>query len=47
MTEDEWRALGIQQSQGWIHYMFHKPGINILSKAGVIFTTPMAVQVCD
>lgn len=26
MTEDEWRGLGVQQSQGWIHYMIHKPG---------------------
>lgn len=26
MKEDEWRGLGVQQSQGWIHYMIHKPG---------------------
>lgn len=26
MTEGEWRALGVQQSQGWIHYMIHEPG---------------------
>lgn len=26
MSEAEWRKLGVQQSQGWIHYMFHKPG---------------------
>ena len=26
MPETEWRAMGIQQSQGWIHYMYHKPG---------------------
>lgn len=26
MSESEWRAMGIQQSQGWIHYMYHKPG---------------------
>uniref|UniRef100_A0A3Q1EYQ3 Cyclin-dependent kinases regulatory subunit n=1 Tax=Acanthochromis polyacanthus TaxID=80966 RepID=A0A3Q1EYQ3_9TELE len=26
MTEEEWRGLGVQQSQGWIHYMIHKPG---------------------
>ncbi|PWA20749.1 hypothetical protein CCH79_00007205 [Gambusia affinis] len=25
MTEEEWRGLGVQQSQGWIHYMIHKP----------------------
>ena len=27
MTEEEWRAMGIQQSPGWIHYMLHKPGM--------------------
>jgi len=27
MTEMEWRSIGIQQSQGWVHYMFHGPGI--------------------
>lgn len=26
MAENEWRALGVQQSQGWIHYMIHGPG---------------------
>lgn len=26
MSEDEWRGLGVQQSQGWMHYMIHKPG---------------------
>uniref|UniRef100_A0A3P8YMN7 Cyclin-dependent kinases regulatory subunit n=1 Tax=Esox lucius TaxID=8010 RepID=A0A3P8YMN7_ESOLU len=30
MTEDEWRGLGVQQSQGWIHYMIHKPEPHIL-----------------
>jgi len=28
MTETEWRNLGVQQSQGWIHYMTHDPGNN-------------------
>ncbi|MBN3271259.1 CKS1 protein, partial [Polyodon spathula] len=27
MSEDEWRSLGVQQSQGWVHYMIHKPGV--------------------
>lgn len=26
MTESEWRGIGVQQSQGWIHYMKHAPG---------------------
>ena len=28
LSEDEWRGLGIQQSQGWVHYMCHKPGMS-------------------
>lgn len=27
MTEDEWREIGVQQSEGWQHYMTHKPGM--------------------
>ena len=30
MTEAEWRALGVQQSPGWIHYDLHKPEPHIL-----------------
>ena len=30
MTEPEWRALGVQQSQGWCHYDIHKPEPHIL-----------------
>jgi hypothetical protein len=26
MSEAEWRSIGIQQSQGWVHYMNHQPG---------------------
>ena len=26
MSETEWRSLGVQQSQGWEHYMRHDPG---------------------
>lgn len=28
MSETEWRNLGVQQSQGWVHYMIHQPGIS-------------------
>lgn len=28
MSETEWRNLGVQQSQGWVHYMIHQPGNN-------------------
>lgn len=27
MSEAEWRSIGVQQSQGWIHYMRHDPGL--------------------
>ncbi|XP_055382861.1 cyclin-dependent kinases regulatory subunit-like [Condylostylus longicornis] len=30
MTESEWRNLGVQQSPGWIHYMFHAPEPHVL-----------------
>ncbi|XP_060760945.1 cyclin-dependent kinases regulatory subunit 1 isoform X1 [Neoarius graeffei] len=28
MSETEWRNLGVQQSQGWVHYMIHQPARN-------------------
>ena len=30
MSETEWRNLGVQQSQGWVHYMAHEPEPHIL-----------------
>ncbi|KAJ3359020.1 hypothetical protein GGF32_009712 [Allomyces javanicus] len=30
MEEDEWRALGVQQSLGWEHYLIHKPEPHVL-----------------
>jgi cyclin-dependent kinase regulatory subunit CKS1 len=30
LTEQEWRAIGIQQSRGWVHYEIHKPEPHIL-----------------
>ncbi|KAK6643577.1 Cyclin-dependent kinases regulatory subunit [Polyplax serrata] len=30
MSEKEWREIGIKQSQGWVHYMIHKPGEEII-----------------
>ncbi|XP_071965199.1 cyclin-dependent kinases regulatory subunit-like [Antedon mediterranea] len=30
MTEKEWRGIGVQQSQGWVHYMMHEPEPHIL-----------------
>lgn len=34
MSETEWRNLGVQQSQGWVHYMIHQPGIFPSYKCG-------------
>ena len=25
LSENEWRALGIQQGRGWMHYEIHEP----------------------
>ena len=30
LTESEWRALGVQQSRGWVHYELHRPEPHIL-----------------
>ncbi|XP_075301439.1 cyclin-dependent kinases regulatory subunit 1 [Opisthocomus hoazin] len=30
LSESEWRNLGVQQSQGWVHYMTHAPEPHIL-----------------
>jgi len=30
MSEAEWRSIGVQQSQGWVHYMIHEPEPHIL-----------------
>ena len=27
MSEKEWRSIGVQQSEGWVHYMIHNPGL--------------------
>ena len=30
LSEPEWRALGVQQSLGWVHYEIYKPEPHIL-----------------
>ncbi|XP_065209381.1 cyclin-dependent kinases regulatory subunit 1 [Planococcus citri] len=30
MSEAEWRAIGVQMSPGWVHYMIHRPEPHIL-----------------
>ncbi len=34
MSEKEWRGLGVQQSQGWEHYMRHGPGKEMIVSEG-------------
>ncbi len=40
LTEQEWRAMGIQQSRGWVHYEIHKPEPFILLFRRPIGTDP-------
>ena len=28
--QTEWRALGVQQSRGWVHYAIHRPEPHIM-----------------
>ncbi|KAM7450857.1 Cyclin-dependent kinases regulatory subunit 1 [Porites harrisoni] len=30
MSEQEWRRLGVQMSQGWVHFLLHAPEPHIL-----------------
>lgn len=30
LSEQEWRAIGVQQSQGWVNYMTHNPEPHVL-----------------
>ncbi|XP_063546860.1 cyclin-dependent kinases regulatory subunit-like [Cydia strobilella] len=30
MSEQEWRGIGVQQSEGWVHYMMHEPEPHVL-----------------
>uniref|UniRef100_A0A8I5YV62 Cyclin-dependent kinases regulatory subunit n=1 Tax=Pongo abelii TaxID=9601 RepID=A0A8I5YV62_PONAB len=39
MSESEWRNLGVQQSQGWVHYMIHEPEPHIL-----LFRRPLPMK---
>ncbi|RWS17871.1 Cyclin-dependent kinases regulatory subunit 1-like protein [Dinothrombium tinctorium] len=39
MSESEWRSLGVQQSQGWVHYMIHEPEPHIL-----LFRRPLQIK---
>lgn len=41
LTESEWRALGVQQSRGWVHYEIHKPEPHILLFRRPLGTDPL------
>ncbi|KAK9836991.1 hypothetical protein WJX81_004967 [Elliptochloris bilobata] len=30
LSETEWRAIGVQQSRGWVHYAIHRPEPHIM-----------------
>lgn len=40
LTTQEWRALGVQQSKGWVHYEIHRPEPHILLFRRPIGTDP-------
>ncbi|RWR94797.1 cyclin-dependent kinases regulatory subunit 2 [Cinnamomum micranthum f. kanehirae] len=37
--ENEWRAIEVQQSKGWVHYAIHKPEPHIM-----LFRRPLNYQ---
>jgi cyclin-dependent kinase regulatory subunit CKS1 len=39
LSETEWRAMGINQTKGWIHFTIHKPEPHIL-----LFRRPIGVN---
>ncbi|XP_020524307.1 cyclin-dependent kinases regulatory subunit 2 isoform X1 [Amborella trichopoda] len=39
LTENEWRAIGVQQSRGWVHYAIHRPEPHIM-----LFRRPLNYQ---
>ncbi|XP_074578951.1 cyclin-dependent kinases regulatory subunit 1-like [Curcuma longa] len=39
LTENEWRAIGVQQSRGWVHYAIHRPEPHIM-----LFRRPLGYQ---
>jgi len=44
LSETEWRALGVQQSLGWVHYEIHKPEPHILLFRRPLGTDPRTGQ---
>lgn len=44
LEEKEWRALGIQQTKGWVHYTYFFPEPNILLFRRPLGTDPSTGQ---
>ncbi|KZS90043.1 cyclin-dependent kinase regulatory subunit [Sistotremastrum niveocremeum HHB9708] len=46
LSEQEWRAMGISQSLGWVHYEVHAPEPHVLLfRRALDFQTPQALPV--
>ncbi|XP_029127236.1 cyclin-dependent kinases regulatory subunit 1-like [Cajanus cajan] len=39
LSEIEWRAIGVKQSRGWVHYAIHRPEPQIM-----LFRRPLNYQ---
>eukprot|EP00999_Lentomonas_sp_LEN2_P001173 NODE_2185_length_629_cov_187.665339_g2135_i0.p1 GENE.NODE_2185_length_629_cov_187.665339_g2135_i0~~NODE_2185_length_629_cov_187.665339_g2135_i0.p1 ORF type:complete len:116 (+),score=17.11 NODE_2185_length_629_cov_187.665339_g2135_i0:85-432(+) len=39
LSEREWRSIGVQQSLGWEHYLWHRPELHVL-----LFKRPKGYQ---
>lgn len=47
LSEENWRALGVQQSRGWVHYECHRPEPHILLFRRPLGTNPLTGRVED
>ena len=47
LTEPEWRALGVQQSRGWVHYATHRPEPHILLFRRPLGTDPVTGEISE
>ena len=45
LKEEEWRALGIAQTKGWVHYTYFKPEPHILLFRRPVGTNPATGKV--
>jgi len=45
LSDAEWRALGVQQSRGWVHYATHRPEPHILLFRRPLGTDPTTGEV--